>query len=239
MKDSIRIFLFAMAISGWNCSGGGEEIHTPTPIPKPEEKPKIEITTNDPILSSEDETASVTFTSTDAWTIEVTESREVSWCSVSPTSGSKGTHTLTIKTVANDTYDERIAHIIIKVGKITQSIVVTQKQKDTIVVAKNEYFIEAAGGDLVFEVNTNVDLKIETSVGWIKQNIQSRGLVSNNLSFTISENIENVAREGLITISSGKLKQVVKVTQSQRISDSETGKGTGAELESGGGIEEG
>ena len=106
-------------------------------------------------------------------------------------------------------------------------------------VPTKEYFIEATGGDLVFEVNTNVDLKIETSVGWIKQNIQSRGLVSNNLSFTISENIENVAREGLITISSGKLKQVVKVTQSQRISDSETGKGTGAELESGGGIEEG
>ena len=246
MKNFLHVLLLAMIVYCWSCSGGGEDVPTPTPpptpTPKPEEKPKVEITTTAPVLSQEGETASVTFTSSEAWTIDVAEGRAVSWCSVSPTSGSKGTNTLTIKTTANDTYDERSAKITIKAGTTTQSFAVTQKQKDAIMVTETEYAVEAIGGDLDFEVNANVDFKVAASVDWIKQNSRSRGLIAKTLSFTITENTSDEVREGVITLSSGELKQEVKVIQAPKTTpepDPEEEKGTGAEIESGGGIEEG
>ena len=238
MKNFLYILLLAIVVSCWNCSGGGEDVPTPIPTPKPEEKPKVEVTTTAPVLGQGGESATITFTSTDSWTIDVTEGRTASWCSVTPTSGSKGTNTLTITTTANDTYDERNAKVTIKAGATTQSFVVTQKQKDAIIVAKSEYIIDAVGGGLNFEVNSNVDFKVDTSVDWINQNVGSRGLETKPLSFTIDENTSDESREGLIIITSGELKQTIKVLQ-KGSSNTGTGTGTGAELEPGGGIEEG
>ena len=236
MKNILHILLLAMIAFCWSCSGGGEDVPTPTPTPKPEEKPKVEVTTTAPVFSQGGESATVTFTSTDSWTIDVTEGRAASWCSVTPTSGNKGTNTLTITTTANDTYDERNAKVTIKAGTTTQSFVVTQKQKDAIIVAKNEYTLDAVGGDLNFEVNSNVDFKVDISVDWIKQNSGSRGLETKPLSFTIDENNSDESREGLIIITSGDLKQTIKIIQKKAFT---SGTGTGAEFEPGGGIEEG
>ena len=127
MKNMLRILLLTMIICCWSCGSGGEDIPTPTPTPKPEEKPKIEVTSTAPVLAQEGGTASVTFTSTADWTIDVTEGRAVSWCTVSPTNGGKGTNKLTITTVGNDTYEERNAKVTIKAGATTQSFIITQK----------------------------------------------------------------------------------------------------------------
>ena len=129
MKHILRILFPAMIVCCWGCGSGGEDDPTPTPAPtpKPEEKPKVEVTTAAPVLAQEGGTASVTFTSTTDWTIDVTEGRAVSWCTVSPTSGGKGTNTLAINTSANDTYDERNAKVTIKAGATTQSFTITQK----------------------------------------------------------------------------------------------------------------
>jgi hypothetical protein len=153
---------------------------------------------------------------------------------------SRGTsvYSHTFKVSANETYDSRESEITFthkETGEVS-TVKVVQAQKDAIIVAKNEYTIEAAGGELNFEVSTNVDFKVETSVGWIKENAGSRGLDSKPLSFTIEGNASDESREGLITISSGELKQTIKVVQK---GISKTGTGTGAELEPGGGIEEG
>ena len=123
------------------------------------------------------------------------------------------THTFTV--LANETYDARDTEIIF-IHKETNEVVkvkVVQAQKDAIIIAKNEYTIEAASTILDFEINTNVDFKVETSVDWIIQNTESRGLETKPLSFTISENTADEAREGLIIFSSGELKQKIKVVQ--------------------------
>jgi uncharacterized protein YajQ (UPF0234 family) len=100
--------------------------------------------------------------------------------------------------------------------------------------------MEAVGGELKFDVNTNVDFMVETSVDWIVQTTDSRGLESKPLSFTIAENTSDESREGLIIISSGNLKQEIKVIQAKKMESEPSDKnGTGAEIESGGGIEEG
>lgn len=127
MKKFFYILLWAIVSCCWSCSGGDEEL--PSPTPKPDEKPQIQVTTTAPVLPQEGGMASVTFTSTASWTIDVTEGRAVSWCTVSPTSGSKGTNTLTITTTGNDTYDVRYAKVTIKAGVTTHSFTVTQNKK--------------------------------------------------------------------------------------------------------------
>ena len=54
-----------MIVCCWSCSGGEDDPINPTP--KPEEKPKIEVTTTATILAQEGGTASVSFTSSADW----------------------------------------------------------------------------------------------------------------------------------------------------------------------------
>ena len=217
MKNILHILLLAMIAFCWSCSGGGEDVPTPspTPTPKPEEKPKVELTTTAPVLAQESGSATVTFTSTDSWTIDVTEGRAASWCSVTPTSGNKGTNTLTITTAANDTYDERNAKVTIKAGTTTQSFVVTQKQKDGLTVTSNKVEVDAEGGGIAIEVKANVKFEYEmdeSAKAWIVPN-ESRALTVSTLKFTVSENEDTSQREGKITIRSGELSETVTVYQ--------------------------
>lgn len=215
MKNMLHILLLTIIICCWSCGSGGEDVPTPTPTPKPEEKPKVEVTTSAPVLTQEGGTASVTFTSTAAWTIDVTEGRAVSWCTVSPTSGGKGTNTLTITTVGNDTYEERNAKVTIKAGATTQSFTITQKQKDGLTVTSNKVEVKAEGGDIAIEIKANVKYEYiveESAKDWIISD-GSRGLTASTLKFKVTENEKTSKREGKITISSGNLSETVTVYQ--------------------------
>lgn len=200
MKSMLHTLLLTMIVCCWSCSGGKDDPINPTP--KPEEKPKIEVTTTAPVLAQEGGTASVTFTSSADWTIDVTEGRAVSWCTVSPTSGSKGTNTLTVTTTGNDTYDERNAKVTIKAGATSQSFTVTQKQKDGLTVTSNKVEIGSDGGNFSIEAKANVSVTYEieeAAKNWISAS-ESRGLTSKTLNFTAKANEEEEHREGKIVL---------------------------------------
>ena len=140
---------------------------------------------------------------------------DVDWIYDEASSRGMSSHTLNYYIAPNESYDTRSAEIIFfdKNSDLQDTLKVIQVQKDAIIVAKNEYTIDAVGGDLKFEVNTNVDFEVSASVDWIKQNVESRALEAKPLSFTIAENTVDEAREGVITISSGELKQEIMVFQ--------------------------
>ena len=140
---------------------------------------------------------------------------DVDWIVDEASSRGLSSHTLKYIVKANEEYDARSASIVFydKNSELKDTLKVIQTQKDAIVVAKNEYTIESTGGELKFEVNANVEFEVSTSVDWIKQNTESRGLEATPLNFTIAENTTEEAREGIITISSGDLKQEIKVVQ--------------------------
>ena len=145
MKNMLSIMLLAIMVCCWSCSGG-EDVPAPTPTP---EANKVEISTSAPVVEQKGGTATVSFTTNAAWTASVSAS--TSWLSVSPASGSAGTHTLTITTTENDTYDERNASITIKAGNASKNITVTQKQKDALIVTSNKMEIGAEGGEFTIE----------------------------------------------------------------------------------------
>lgn len=132
-------------------------------------------------------------------------------------SRSLSSHTHHFVVASNEGYDARTAEIIFvnEENKLEKKVSVTQMQKDAIIVAKNEYNVEAAGGMLSFEVNSNVEYIVETSVDWIRQT-DTRKMNSDYLNFEIAANENAIEREGVITIQSldGKIVQHVVVKQS-------------------------
>ena len=127
------------------------------------------------------------------------------------------THTLTYTVDENTTYDSREAQIVVKnnATNITQTVTVTQAQKDAIVLAKSEYEIELEGGALDFDIQTNVEVTVsisEDAQSWITQ-LQTRGLETRTLYFDIAPYDGDATREGTITISGGNATQTINVCQ--------------------------
>lgn len=203
----------AMMVCCWSCSGGGEDVPTPTPTPKPETN-KIEISTSAPVVEQKGGTASVSFTSNAAWTASVGAS--TSWLKVAPTSGAAGSHTLTITTEENNTYDERNATLTIKAGNASQNLTITQKQKDGLTVTSNKVEIGADGGDFSIEAKANVSVSYEieeSAKEWITA-IENRGLTTKTFRFSAKANEKDVPRKGDIILRGGDgLTETVTVYQ--------------------------
>lgn len=176
-------------------------------------KPVILLSQKEYMVSSGGETIKVELKSNTSYECRLPD---VSWIREATTrSLSAYTHYFTI--LPNDTYDMRTTEIVFfdKEKRIEEKVTITQMQKDAIVVAQDEYTVEATGGRLDFSVKANVDFTVETSVDWIQQ-IDTRGLNSVNLSFSIAANEnETEEREGVITIQSidRKIAQHVVVRQ--------------------------
>lgn len=125
------------------------------------------------------------------------------------------THTHHYTVSPNDTYDSREAKIVFydpKDENVADTVTISQLQKDAIVLAQNEYIMEAEGGELDFTVSANVEFKVSISSDWIEQ-INTRGLIDKHLKFTIEENTGDENREAVITIFNDKLEQHIKVIQ--------------------------
>ncbi len=125
------------------------------------------------------------------------------------------THTHHYTVSPNDTYDSREAKIVFydpKDENVADTVTISQLQKDAIVLAQNEYIMEAEGGELDFTVSTNVEFKVSISSDWIEQ-INTRGLIDKRLKFVVKENTSDENREAVITISNDKLEQHIKVIQ--------------------------
>ena len=122
MRKLLSIFiLLSFILSGTSCSNDKNEPDRIEPTPSS----SIVIPSSEnltPTLPIEGGTASLSFTASDKWNVEVPN---LSWLSVSPISGSAGTIQLTINVEKNDTSDDREASIDIKCGDVTKTIKVT------------------------------------------------------------------------------------------------------------------
>ena len=127
-------------------------------------------------------------------------------------------HTLNYTVDANISYDSREAKIVVTDTKNNKSetITITQAQKDAIVLAKSEYEFGVDGGNLDFEIQTNVDVTVtisDNATDWIQQ-VVTRALETKALYFNVAACSAEEDREGTITISGGNATQTITVKQS-------------------------
>lgn len=171
------------------------------------EAPEAEITLAEgtdkhPLLDASGGTVTLHFTSTADWKATVGNVRASSWITVSPTSGKAGEASVTISVAANDGTDERTASVFLDCGDSRETIVVSQKQKDALIVSRQSY--ELSAGESLIEV--------EVSDTWIEQ-ISTRSLEKSVLSFRILANDGYEKRSGSILVRSGELQEAVRIYQ--------------------------
>ena len=167
------------------------------------------------VFSSSAGSASVDLEATGEWSASFVNDRAKDWCSISTSGGKRGTATVTVSVKENPDYDERSASINFVCGEVKRTIVVTQKQKDGLLVTSNRIDVDQPGGRISVEVKANVSFDYavsESAKSWIKS-VKSKGLTTTVLSFEVSANETVEKREGEITVSSSVGQEVVKVYQ--------------------------
>lgn len=167
-----------------------------------------------PVFTSEGGTAKVSFVANEAWTAKLADAA-AEWCTVSPANGGTGNHTISIKAAANAAPDERAVKIHLSAGTATKEIVVTQKQKDTMMLVSDRFEVPKEGGEIIVEVKNNVPISYEIdpdAVGWIKY-VETKALSTSRLVFEVEANEAAAMREAVIAITDGKITQTATVIQ--------------------------
>lgn len=211
-----RFLLYLLTIAAFVACSKGEDEDSGNSEPTPEKpKTEIKIDTSTSDFTTEGGDNTISFTTNEAWTAQVINSRADDWCKINPTSGSAGNATITVTTTPNDTPDDRTASIIIKAGAVSKTVTVSQKQKDALTITASKFEVAAAGGEVAIEVKANIDFEYvidESAKEWIKYE-GTRALKTSKLAFKIAENDDIEKREGQIFIKNGELVEAVTIYQ--------------------------
>ena len=209
----IRMALSAivMCVNFTSCSDNGEDssIHT---------QPAIEeFTQSDMNFTEKANEQTLTFTTNADWTISVAPTNGgEAWCTASPTKGSAGNQIVKIAVTENSTYDDRSVTITLRAGNESKSFVVTQKQKDAILLTSDKFEIEQKRGTFTVEVKANVNYTTtigETCKDWITEGSNTRALSTTTKTYSVATNEDSEKREGTITFTDGTLSETVHIYQ--------------------------
>ena len=178
-------------------------------------EPTIVISQNEYVVSSDGDTIAVDVASNVDVAIELPA--EADWVTENTTRG-VSTNTYYFDVAPSEEYDQRTAEIKFtnKENNLSEVVKIVQTQMDAIVLAKSEYEFGTDGGNLDFEIQTNVDVTVTISddaKDWIQQ-VETRALETKTLYFNVSACSEGEEREGTITLSGGNAMQTITVKQS-------------------------
>ena len=136
------------------------------------------------------------------------------WIDVSPSSGNAKTKSVRILTHSNEKYDGRTGQVVFHNYEygISDTVHVSQVQKDAILMTCNTYEIGSEGGDIAFKVSSNVNFNVYSDQPWVKRK-ESRGLTQTILSFTIDANTDFKARTATLSIKTANIEQKVTILQ--------------------------
>ena len=218
--------LLALALCLFGCTPKENPTPTPTPDPKPdpptEQVVPAKVTLNETSVSLTGEGSKVvTFTSATDWKAAVASGGS-SWLTVSPTSGSAGTTSVTVKAKANPTYDDReTTFTITGTGKdgstSTGTVHVTQAATLGMVVEQKAFEVPAAGGTVTVKVKANTDYTYTIDAsgqGWITETT-TRALTEYVHTFKVDANDQYDSRQGTITFKNTKTGETDQVTVTQ------------------------
>lgn len=178
----------------------------------------IEYFQNQMDFSADRGSMTIQFSTNKDWEINLSESgMNVDWCTITPSKGMAGEVSVNISVDQNATYDERYVIATLTAGDKSEKLRITQKQNDAILISSTLYEIPMEGGEISFEVKSNIIYEVEIPEqyqGWIQSGTKTRGLESKELQFKIFENLDYEKREGEIIFSNGQIAEVVKIYQS-------------------------
>ena len=188
------------------CTEGADDVVSETNI-----VPEINLETSSVDFTEDGGSATINFTSTDAWTASVDSD---GWCSVNPKSGNAGSVNIVVSADANSEVDDRTATVTIRSGSVMKTISISQSRKSVVALDGEKYTVDGIGGSIEVEVNHNVDYDITFDCDWITLG-ETRALETDNIAFVVTANESREARTGHITIAAknGTTSQQITVDQ--------------------------
>src|SRR5574344_1425111 len=147
-----------------------------------------------------------------AWTI----SGAASWCTVSPEYNNIGdvnkVVTLDVAVTANDSYDSRSCTLTVTAGTQTKTVIVTQSNKDGVILDSTTVTAAPAGGNLILKLKTTAPYTAAPSDSWIQQ-VTTRTLTDTTVTLHVDANYTQVSRIGTVVFTVGSATQTLTVKQ--------------------------
>jgi len=173
--------------------------------------PTMILTQNSYTVSDKGETIKVEIRSNVSVTMQIDPT--CTWIKESTTKA-MSTNTYYLAVEPNEAYESRTSKVTFtnEENKLSETVTVTQVQKDALVAGKTEYSIPTNGGSFTVELGHNVEYKMDIDVDWITANT-TKAYTVDNLQFNVSANDTKAQRTGHVTFKSGELSQTVTVTQ--------------------------
>lgn len=94
------------------------------------------------------QTSTLSFTATEAWSTDVTDTKVSAWLSVSPSSGAAGTVNMTVTAQPNPGESSRVARVTIRCGSDSKSFTVTQAGNPPAVIPVTSVTLDKASLNL-------------------------------------------------------------------------------------------
>ena len=162
---------------------------------------------------------SIDFSTNTNWTLTIKDKvtkNDPEWCKASITKGESGAYVIKLAVETNDSYSNREALVTINAGKTNAKFIITQKQKDALILTSNRFELSSDECQINVEVKANIDYDIfisEADRNWISTGRSARELSKSNLVFSISKSEEYNTREGEIVIKSKEISETIHIIQ--------------------------
>lgn len=186
------------------------------------EEPEIILSESTPTMGSDGGTLTVEVRSNLTCEVQLPDAPD--WLREKATR-TMSTYTYHFEVDPNEGYDNRTTRIVFHNAEfgVSQTVTVTQMQRNAILVAEERYTLDAAAGTLNLPVNTNVDFEVTTSEDWIRQTTSTRALEERTLRFTFDANTGDAPREAQIRLTADGVEQTIRVYQAGRDGESRLG----------------
>ena len=171
MKHLYVVLLLSLAFFAFSCSENGTDVGA-------EDKIVIEDTqTSIPTFDGRGGDAQIRFVAKEKWSVQVSATRAVEWCVVSPLQGGPGSVTLNVQVKPNDLSVSRAASITIKSG-LDEKIIEIRQEADAdeaeIIEFKDEDFKRAITS--ILGRPSNADVYVDEVVGLTELNLSERNI---------------------------------------------------------------
>ena len=212
MKKLIYLFAATLLFSLWSCSEDDNKVDAPNKPVDPENA-QLDISTYDLVFEAQggEETFEI-YCNTD-WTI----TNESDWCTLDKTSG-EGNATITVTTEVYYENEDQNTVLTIKAGDKTETLTVTQKDGEALILSKDKFDVPQEGGNISIELQSNVNCSLSIPYAfdyWIQEAPDSKGLETTAYNLTIAENKELELREGYVIVKANDLKDTIYIYQAQ------------------------
>lgn len=218
MKPTNYIYLVGLflilGLAGGCSSGGSDDIPTPPTPTQPTEKDYVTVSKDSLQATRQGNEVQISFTTNKGWTASSSQS----WCTLSITSGEKGSVTLKATMTENTTTEERTAIITIKAGTISQKIVITQEaaEKDKLELATTSFTVVAEGKEIQIPFTTDVAWEASSDQEWctLSKAIGEEG--THTLTVTVDKNTGYEDRTATITLKAGNVQETITISQERK-----------------------